>query len=78
MFIPFDTPQYLKDCDSIIVITKGKISEEGCHDELMKANGVYTKLIQTHHSKPDVQRDEEETGEDIEWSEGGGGMSPQR
>ncbi|PIK35517.1 putative multidrug resistance-associated protein 5, partial [Apostichopus japonicus] len=70
--------QYLKDCDSIIVITKGKISEEGRHEELMKANGVYTKLIQTHHSKPDVQRDEEETGEDIEWSEGGGGMSPQR
>lgn len=41
----------------------------------MESDGEYARLIQTHHSKPDVE-DEEEAGEDKEWSEGG--VPPQR
>lgn len=36
----------VRDCDAIIVIDKGRIIEAGTHDELMKHNGVYTKLHQ--------------------------------
>lgn len=35
------------DCDRIYVLDKGKIVEEGTHDELYKLNGLYTKLIGT-------------------------------
>ncbi|KQM32203.1 NHLP family bacteriocin export ABC transporter peptidase/permease/ATPase subunit [Chryseobacterium sp. Leaf201] len=35
------------DCDEIIVMDFGKIVERGTHQELMKLNGVYTKLIET-------------------------------
>lgn len=35
------------DCDEIIVMEYGKIVERGTHHELMKQNGVYSKLIET-------------------------------
>ncbi len=35
------------DCDEIIVMELGRIVERGTHQELMKLNGVYTKLIET-------------------------------
>lgn len=56
--------QYLKDCDSIIVVTKGRISEEGRHEQLMDANGEYARLIHTHHSKPEMEEEEEGLGEE--------------
>ncbi|MFQ3249405.1 MAG: ABC-type transport system involved in Fe-S cluster assembly fused permease/ATPase subunit [Glaciecola sp.] len=34
------------DADSIIVMDQGMIAEQGSHDELMKLNGIYTKLWQ--------------------------------
>lgn len=35
----------IKDCDRIIVLDKGKIIEEGNHDELMSCNGKYAELV---------------------------------
>jgi len=35
------------DCDEIIVMEYGKIVERGTHQELMKLNGIYSKLIET-------------------------------
>lgn len=35
------------DCDEIIVMEYGKIVERGTHHELMKKDGVYSKLIET-------------------------------
>ncbi|UZO82170.1 NHLP family bacteriocin export ABC transporter peptidase/permease/ATPase subunit [Aquimarina sp. ERC-38] len=35
----------IMDCDEIIVMEYGKIVERGTHEELIKNNGVYTKLI---------------------------------
>lgn len=34
----------IKNCDNIIVLDKGKISEQGRHDELLQKNGVYKKM----------------------------------
>ena len=36
----------VKNADIIYVMNKGKIVEFGCHDELIKKNGEYKKLIQ--------------------------------
>ncbi|GAA4414903.1 NHLP family bacteriocin export ABC transporter peptidase/permease/ATPase subunit [Nibrella viscosa] len=35
------------DCDEIIVMEYGKVAERGTHQELMKKNGVYARLIET-------------------------------
>lgn len=35
------------DCDEIIVMEYGKIVERGTHQELMKLNGAYSRLIET-------------------------------
>jgi len=37
----------IRDCDEIIVLDKGQIIERGTHDELMKAEGLYLRLIST-------------------------------
>ena len=34
----------IKNCDNIIVLDKGKIAEQGRHDELLQKNGVYKKM----------------------------------
>ena len=34
----------IKDADKILVLDKGKIAEEGTHDELMNKNGIYKKM----------------------------------
>ena len=37
----------IRDCDEIILLSKGKILERGTHDELYAKNGNYTGLIKT-------------------------------
>ncbi|WP_274594898.1 NHLP family bacteriocin export ABC transporter peptidase/permease/ATPase subunit [Desulfosporosinus fructosivorans] len=37
----------IRDCDEIIVLEKGKITERGTHEELKDRAGIYAKLIQT-------------------------------
>jgi NHLM bacteriocin system ABC transporter peptidase/ATP-binding protein len=38
----------IMDCDEIIVMDFGKIVERGTHQELLKLNGTYAKLIDAH------------------------------
>ena len=36
----------IRDADEIIVIRKGEIVEKGPHEELLRKNGVYKKLVE--------------------------------
>ena len=35
----------VKDCDEIIVLDHGQITERGTHEELLKMNGLYSELV---------------------------------
>lgn len=37
----------IRDCDRIFVLEKGRIVEEGTHDQLIKLNGRYTTLVKS-------------------------------
>ena len=39
----------LKNADKILVMEKGKIVEEGSHEELMARNGLYAHLYQIQY-----------------------------
>ena len=36
----------IKHADEIILIKKGEIAERGSHEELLKLNGAYRKLVE--------------------------------
>lgn len=36
----------IKNADEIIVVRKGEVVERGPHDELLRLNGVYKKLVE--------------------------------
>ena len=36
----------IRDCDRILVLDEGVIAEEGTYDELIKKNGIFTKLVE--------------------------------
>ena len=40
----------IKNCDHIIVLDKGKIAEQGKHDELLKKNGIYQTMWADYQS----------------------------
>lgn len=41
----------VQDCDHIIVMDKGRIVEEGTHDELLQANGIYREIYDSQTRK---------------------------
>ncbi|XP_072048673.1 ATP-binding cassette sub-family C member 5-like [Amphiura filiformis] len=41
--------QYLADCDYVVLMRDGRISEEGKHNDLMAKDGEYANLIRTFH-----------------------------
>ncbi|MBQ0146512.1 MAG: hypothetical protein KBS51_05300 [Lachnospiraceae bacterium] len=40
----------VKDCDRILVIEEGRISESGTYDELIKKNGSFAALVKKQMS----------------------------
>ena len=40
----------IQGCDNIIVLENGRISEQGVHGELLKKNGIYTKMWKDYQS----------------------------
>jgi ATP-binding cassette subfamily B (MDR/TAP) protein 1 len=59
----------VKNADMIIVMAKGKIVEQGRHDELLSKQGVYQSLVQAQEIISKIQPSEignvEKSGEDL-------------
>lgn len=45
----------VKDCDKIVVIDKGKIAEEGTHDELLSLGGLYYDIYTKQLLEKEIQ-----------------------
>lgn len=45
----------IRNADKIVVMAKGQIVEQGTHDELMKAQGVYQSLVQAQELSSKIQ-----------------------
>jgi len=50
----------VRTCDRIIVVDKGRIVEQGSHDELIEQNGYYTKLYSYQNHEPVLHQVENE------------------
>jgi ABC-type transport system involved in cytochrome bd biosynthesis fused ATPase/permease subunit len=46
----------IRDADKIIVLKKGKLAEQGTHDDLMALNGEYAKLIKLQDEKKEQKK----------------------
>lgn len=49
----------VRKADAVVVIVKGEIAEQGTHDELLKKNGVYSKLVSRQLAQDDKKHDVE-------------------
>lgn len=45
------------DADKIVVLDKGRVVEEGTHQELMKLNGTYAKLVEKQNLSTELNED---------------------
>ena len=52
--------QYLSECDGILVMTDGRITEKGKHSELMFKSGDYAALISKFYAQEQEEKKEEE------------------
>lgn len=53
----------VKSADKIVVLSKGKIVEQGSHDELLRAEGAYYTLIKAQTLKSSDQADDDVKGQ---------------
>jgi ATP-binding cassette subfamily B protein len=54
----------LRNADRLIVIDKGRVAEEGTHEELMELeNGIYAKLVEMQMEFHRMHEDDEESAE---------------
>ena len=59
----------IRDADNIIVMTKGKLIEQGTHSELIELGGTYSRLVQVQdlgHNSVAESRDEEDNNKPAE------------
>lgn len=55
----------VRNADNIVVMSKGKIVEQGRHAELVALNGVYAKLVQAQDLSPnEAKGDSEQTSDE--------------
>lgn len=61
----------IKNCDKIVVLEKGRIAEEGTHQELIEKQGIYYRLWEMQQGNFTVRHKEEEKREEKEevWDE---------
>ena len=59
----------IRDADEIIVIKKGEIQERGSHDELLKKDGVYKKLVSRQLMQIEMKENDEEEIEEAKEKE---------
>lgn len=45
----------IKEADSILVLNKGRIVEQGTHEELLQRNGTYTKLYYSQYEENSIE-----------------------
>ena len=55
----------IKNADNIIVISDGQIVEQGSHEELYAAHGMYRGLVDAHRISSEGTADGESTPEDV-------------
>ena len=40
----------VRNADNIIVVDKGRIAEQGTHEQLMKTDGIYKSFVQSRET----------------------------